>query len=160
MSSNKEIFSYKGYTGSINTSIEDGCLYGKLLFIKDSILYDAETVPELKKAFELAVDDYLEFCEEEGYEPETPYKGSLNVRLGSELHRTVAIEAYKSNVSINKFIALVLEQNINNISNNEIANKVDKMHEKFDIVYPLDNFTYKKLISDTEEQGDSHEQII
>lgn len=50
---------YKGYTGSIETSTEDGVLFGKLESIGPLINYEGETISELKFAFEQAVDDYL-----------------------------------------------------------------------------------------------------
>lgn len=43
-------------------------------------------------------------------EPEKPFKGSLNVRLGPELHRRIAIAAVLQHLSINKFIANTLDQ--------------------------------------------------
>lgn len=62
---------YKGYYGSINPSLEDGCLYGKIEFIKPLITFEAENVNELKAYFQEAVDDYLEDCENDNVDPET-----------------------------------------------------------------------------------------
>ncbi|MCK0743702.1 toxin-antitoxin system HicB family antitoxin [Chromohalobacter nigrandesensis] len=45
-----------------------------------------ETVAELEAAFREAVDDYLATCEQLGEAPETPSKGSFNVRVGHDLH--------------------------------------------------------------------------
>jgi predicted HicB family RNase H-like nuclease len=53
-------FSYKDYQGSVETSVEDKCLYGKLLNISDLILYEGMTTDELEKNFKASVDDYLE----------------------------------------------------------------------------------------------------
>ena len=58
---------YKGYTGSVEYSEEDKCLYGKVQGMsKDSITYEGSTVEELTADFEGAVDDYLALCEEKG----------------------------------------------------------------------------------------------
>ena len=58
---------YKGYTGSVEYSEEDKCLFGKVQGMsKDSITYEGQTVEELTKDFEGAVDDYLALCEEKG----------------------------------------------------------------------------------------------
>ena len=46
----------------------------------------------------------LIFCEKEGQVPEAAYKGSLNVRLGSELHKRAAIYAISQQQSLNSFI--------------------------------------------------------
>ncbi|HBL97182.1 MAG TPA: toxin-antitoxin system HicB family antitoxin, partial [Psychrobacter sp.] len=39
---NKQYFSYKGYTGSIEVSTEDLCLFGKIQMIQDLVMYDGE----------------------------------------------------------------------------------------------------------------------
>lgn len=100
---------YKDYIGSADVSIEDGVLYGKLLGIRDLVTYEAETPAGLLAAFEEAVDDYLADCAAENREADRPYKGSLNVRIGPELHRELALEARRSGVSLNDLITRYLE---------------------------------------------------
>lgn len=53
-------FRYKGYYGSIEFSITDYCLFGRIKSISDTILYGAETLAELEAAFREAVDHYLD----------------------------------------------------------------------------------------------------
>ncbi len=84
---------YKGYIGSIETSLEDNCLFGKILFIKALVSYEGKTVAELDAAFHEAVDDYLATCQSLGQTPEKPCKGSFNVRVGHELHLAAALAA-------------------------------------------------------------------
>ena len=60
------MLNYKSYTGSIETSVEDGVLHGSVLDIKDVITFEGTTIEELKQAFQDSVDDYLEFCQEMG----------------------------------------------------------------------------------------------
>lgn len=51
---------YKGYKGSVEYSKEDNCFCGKVQGLnKDLILYEGETLAELKADFETAVDDYI-----------------------------------------------------------------------------------------------------
>ena len=58
---------YKGYTGSVEYSEEDNCLFGKVMGLsKDAITYEGQTVDELRQDFEDAVDDYLESCTARG----------------------------------------------------------------------------------------------
>ena len=83
---------YKGYTGSVEYSEEDKCLFG------------SQTVEELTKDFEGAVDDYLALCEEKGVQPRKPYTGVLNVRLTPEIHSGAAMAASKAGITINAFI--------------------------------------------------------
>ena len=95
---------YKGYIGSIEFSGNDGVFYGKVQGIRSLISYEGTTAKELVEDFHGAVDEYLETCADEGKEPEVAYKGSLNVRLGGDLHRRAAIYALSHQQSLNSFI--------------------------------------------------------
>ena len=55
----KHALSYKGYSGTVEISIEDNCLHGKVEFINDLVTFEGETPIELQSAFEEAVDRYL-----------------------------------------------------------------------------------------------------
>ena len=44
------VLTYKTYIGSIEVSVEDECLHGKILFIDDLITYEANTVQEIHDA--------------------------------------------------------------------------------------------------------------
>ncbi len=100
----KEILSYKGFQGSIDISINDNCLHGKLLFIDDLITYEAETPEKLKAEFEAAVEDYLDTCRELGREPIKPLSGTFNVRTGQELHQKLAQRAVAEGISLNDIV--------------------------------------------------------
>ena len=77
---------YKGYTGSVDFSDEDNCLYGKVLGMsKDAITYEGSDVNELRKDFEGAIDDYIASCAQRGIEPRKPFCGNLNVRITPEI---------------------------------------------------------------------------
>lgn len=105
-------FNYKGFIGSIETSIEDRCLYGKLLFIHDLITYEAQTVAKLEAAFKKSVNDYIKTCKKMGKEPQKPFKGSLNVRIGPQLHKAAAIVAAEQGITINQFIKTAIEHEV------------------------------------------------
>ena len=60
MNINHPHLEYQGYVGTIEVSLENDCLHGRLEFIKDLVTYEAQTVAGLKAAFVGAVDDYLE----------------------------------------------------------------------------------------------------
>ena len=109
----KDLIHYNGYYGSVHFDEKEPVFYGKIEFIRALISYEATTAKGMKKSFEAAVDDYLKTCQSEGIEPETPFKGSLNVRLGEELHRRIAIAASQQHMSINKFIIAILNKTVN-----------------------------------------------
>ncbi|OQX07940.1 MAG: antitoxin HicB [Thiothrix lacustris] len=99
-----KMLEHRGYFGSIEASVEDSILFGKLEFISALVNYEGETVQELKSAFEEAVDDYLETCKAKGYSPEIPCKGSFNVRVGHDIHLAAAVKAKELGVSLNDFV--------------------------------------------------------
>ena len=113
----KAILEYKGYLGSAEVSVEDGLIHGKLLYINDVISYAAESPKDIKTAFEAAVDDYLETCAECGDQPDTPFKGSFNVRLGSDLHRGCAMEAERAGTKLNEWVKGACEEKLKRTKN-------------------------------------------
>jgi len=101
---------YKEYFGSVNYSDEDQVFFGKIEHIRSLVSYEGETVQTIKKAFQEAVDDYLEFCEQEQKEPEKPFKGTFNIRIGSFLHRQAALYAQAHETNINTLITYALKE--------------------------------------------------
>lgn len=100
----KQYFEYEGYTGSVNFSIEDDVLFGKIEFINDLVNYEAATLGELKKEFIAAVDDYLDTCKEIGKQPEKTMSGTFNVRVGSIVHKRLAVLSFQEDKSINDIV--------------------------------------------------------
>jgi predicted HicB family RNase H-like nuclease len=105
MTMTKNKLAHKGFTGSFEVSLEDGCLIGRVLFIDDIITYEGETVAELTVNFEAAVDRYLAYCKKTGKPANKPYSGTFNVRVGPELHRAAAIAANDASINLNEFVA-------------------------------------------------------
>lgn len=56
----KNNLEYKGYIGTVDYSTDDNCFFGKIIGINDLVSYEAQTVSELREAFEQAVNDYLQ----------------------------------------------------------------------------------------------------
>ena len=104
---------YKGYIGSVEFSEKDGVFFGSVQGIRSLISYEGTTAKELLTDFHEAIDEYLRLCEEEGSKPEIAYKGSLNIRLGSELHKQAALAALSHQQSLNSFIADAVREKCN-----------------------------------------------
>lgn len=99
------IMRYKGYWAEVKYSDEDGCFCGKIEGLKNTLIFfEGETVKELKKDFKESVDSYLEDCKANNETPEKQCKGSLNVRLGVELHNKAKMKSIEKNISINELI--------------------------------------------------------
>lgn len=105
----KNMMEYKGYFGSVNFSDEDEVFFGKVEFIRSLISYEGTDVQSLKSAFHEAVDEYHSDCAENGIEPERPFKGSFNIRPGTQLHRRAAITAQQRGINLNTLVTEALE---------------------------------------------------
>jgi predicted HicB family RNase H-like nuclease len=103
---------YKSYLGSIECSVEEGCLHGKILYITDLVTYESQTVPGLEAAFKDAVDDYLETCAQLGKVPDKAFKGTFNVRMTPELHKAAAIEAALAETTLNDFVSQAVAEKV------------------------------------------------
>lgn len=103
---------YKGYLGSVEYSLEDGCLHGKILHIIDLVTYEAQTVPELEAAFKGSVDDYLDTCAQVGKEPNKAFKGTFNVRMTPEQHKAAAVAAATLKTTLNDFVSQAVAEKL------------------------------------------------
>lgn len=112
-----DFLEYKGYKGSVEYSKEDNCLFGKVQGLsKDLIVYEGQTLDELRKDFEDGVDSYLEGCLADGIEPAKPYSGRLNLRMPSELHSRVAAAVMASGTTINEFINRAIRHELKHVA--------------------------------------------
>ena len=101
---------YKGYAAKIEYSDDDDSFVGHIAGIKDVIGFHADSVKELRRAFEEAVDDYLVTCEKVGRAPQRPYSGKLMLRIPPEIHARAAMMAEAHGMSINQWAADVLSK--------------------------------------------------
>jgi predicted HicB family RNase H-like nuclease len=115
-----KIMKYKNYLGSMEISEEDGCLFGKLLHINDLIMYQGQTVTDLRQSFERAVDDYLVTCEELGWEPKKPCSGTFNVRIGAEMHLAASEAATLAGVNLNEYVKQAIQEKIDRADRTEV----------------------------------------
>ncbi len=99
---------YKGYTGVFEFDTELELFSGFVVDLRDQIYFEGESVEQLKASMHRAIDHYLEVCAARGEEPEKPFSGKLNVRLGTDLHRAVAVAAAARGESINSWLIHVV----------------------------------------------------
>jgi len=105
-----DLLEYKDYYGTVEFSASDNVLHGKVLGIKGLISYEGNSIQELKKDFEEAIDEYLEMCAHENTEPQKAYKGKFNVRVSPELHKTLVYYAASHNQSLNSTVEEAIRQ--------------------------------------------------
>ena len=115
-----KILKHKGFLGTAEMSVDDDCLYGKALYTRDLIMYEGATPAELKKAFEDAIDDYLDTCREIGIEPKKPCSGTFNVRISPEDHLAAAEAAAMEGANLNDFVKQAIKEKIEKTNKTEV----------------------------------------
>ena len=95
---------YKGYNAVVTYDNDLGILHGEVIDTRDVITFQGRSVDDLQEALERAVDDYLNFCEERGREPDKPFSGKVALRMEPETHRVIVGAARTSGKSLNTWI--------------------------------------------------------
>ncbi len=108
----KNLLEYNGYHAKVELDTEDGIFVASVIGIADSINFHGRTFDELQNAFETSIDDYLEMCKFFGKEPDKEYKGSFNVRISPELHKSIDIAANSKGISLNQYVSEALENSL------------------------------------------------
>jgi predicted HicB family RNase H-like nuclease len=101
---------YKEYQGSFEYDPEADVFHGEVTGLADVITFQGRSIDELKTALADSVEDYLEFCAQEGKAPGKPYSGRFNVRLSPEVHKRIALKASRDGLSLNAWVAKTLLQ--------------------------------------------------
>lgn len=104
------MMTHKGYTGSARFDDEAEIFHGEVTGLRDVVTFQGRTVDELKSAFRDSIDDYLEFCESRGEEPDKPFSGRFLLRVEPTLHRRLAELSAGEGESLNTWIASRLSE--------------------------------------------------
>ena len=67
---------YKGYVAKIEFDEDNSIFTGMVINTRTVITFSGTSVRELEKEFRNSVEDYLEWCREDGVSPEKPYSGT------------------------------------------------------------------------------------
>jgi predicted HicB family RNase H-like nuclease len=57
---------YKGFTARVEFDDDDGIFIGRVLEMSDAISFHANSVADLRREFQVSIDDYLAYCAETG----------------------------------------------------------------------------------------------
>lgn len=104
------MLTYKGYSGHVEFDDEAGLFHGEVLDTRDVITFQGTSVEELTQAFQDSIDDYLEFCEKRGEQPDKPFSGRVMLRVPPTLHRRVYAQARREGKSLNQWIVDKLKE--------------------------------------------------
>ncbi len=103
---------YNGYHATVVYDAEDELFVGEVFGISDSLNFHGSSVDELKQMFANCIDNYLDLCKKLGKEPQKEFKGSFNVRIPSELHRQIAMQAAQQKITLNQYVVNALNKSI------------------------------------------------
>ena len=103
---------YKDYLGVIDFDPEIDSFHGTVINTNDVITFYGSSVTELREEMQKSIEVYLEFCREQGKEPEEPFSGRLMIQASPELHRRIALNAARRHVNLNTYIQEVLEKGV------------------------------------------------
>ncbi len=106
------MINYKGYIATIEYDEDARIFAGEVINTRSVITFQGSSVDEIEQEFHNSVDDYLEWCKEDGVEPEKPYSGRFNVRFEPVLHQRAAVAAKSMGISLNKFIELAVKDEL------------------------------------------------
>ena len=101
---------YKGYTATVEYDPDEESFRGRVANVRDVISFYGRSVEDLKRQMKASIDDYLEFCAEQGVEPAKPFSGRFNVRMDPDTHRAVAMAAASSGRSMNDWVVEKLQE--------------------------------------------------
>lgn len=101
---------YKGYIAHVTYDDEFNIFHGEVINIRDVITFQGRSIDELQQALKDSVEDYLEFCQERGEAPETPFSGLFTIRLTPEQHRQLVQAAEKAGEPVEMWVTEALSR--------------------------------------------------
>lgn len=103
---------YKGYVAAVDFDDSVGRLHGRVVNsgAYPIATFEATDVDGIRREFQRSIDEYLASCREDGVEPKKPFSGTLNLRLGPDLHQRAALSATARGVSLNSWIKQAVEE--------------------------------------------------
>ena len=106
------LMEYNGYHAKVEFDQEDHIFIGHVLGINDSLNFHGESVKELTQSLHECIDNYLDYCQKIGKDPEREFKGSFNVRIKPEQHKKIALYAANEGITINQFVSRAIDDEL------------------------------------------------
>lgn len=103
---------YKDYKATVEFDAELGLFHGEVQGLQDIITFQGKSVHELHSEMKKSIEDYLAFCKKKGKTPGKSFSGVLNLRMDTELHKRISLEAKRLKLSLNEFINLALMEKL------------------------------------------------
>ena len=104
---------YKGYRAVVEFDHEAAIFHGEVIDTRDVIVFEGTSVEQLRREFQLSVDDYLAVCAERGRSPDKPFSGRIPLRVAPNVHRAATAAAKAEGKSLNAWISETVERTAN-----------------------------------------------
>jgi len=104
------ILSYKGYYAEIGFDDSADEFHGRVIGIKDVIDFYGQTPADLKRELQNSIDEYIEWCQEEGEEPDKTWSGKVTLRPSDEQRRRFIVAAAAEKKSVHSWMLEVLDR--------------------------------------------------
>ena len=99
------VLEYKGYFAKVELDPSADSFHGRVIGMRDVIDFYGATVPDLRKEFAAAIEDYLAWCREDGVTPEKTWQGKTTFRpRNDDLRRRMLVAAAAEGVSVNQWL--------------------------------------------------------
>jgi predicted HicB family RNase H-like nuclease len=98
------MITYRSYTALLEVDVLTALIVGHVIGIRDEIVFSGKTPEEVVASFHRAVDVYLADAAATGQEPERPFSGRFNVRIDTETHRALVLDAEARGLSLNDVV--------------------------------------------------------
>ena len=104
---------FKGYRAVVEFDDEAEVFHGEVVDTRDVIVFEGTSVEQLRREFELSIDDYLAACVERGRSPDKPFSGRIPLRVALNIHRSATAAAKAEGKSLNARISETVERAAN-----------------------------------------------
>jgi predicted HicB family RNase H-like nuclease len=120
---------YNGYTAVLEVDVPSGTIVGHVIGIRDELVFQGNTAEEAVAGFHRTVDYYLARLAEEGLQPERPFSGRFNVRIDSETHRALVLDAEARRISLNDVVKRAFAAYLSPADAAVVAARLEPLHQ-------------------------------
>ena len=108
-------FTYKGYVATIRYDRKSNMFQGKIEGVLSDLSFEDNTVDGLDKKFRETIDEYLQWCEENGREPEEQFTGEIKIQTHPDLLARMFLLCNEMGMSVDRFIEKAMINATNNL---------------------------------------------
>ena len=105
----KNVIEIDGHRAVLSVDPEIGMIRGEFLGLAGGADFYATSLDELITEGRKSLKIFLDICKEKHIEPFREFSGRFNVRLDPKTHEAAVIAAAAENISLNEWIASVIE---------------------------------------------------